>query len=83
MHNPIKHKLIPAFGLVANLGCMLFYLIGPFSVAGMSAKEPLWALGVAGIWGIYGVLYFTMRSKKTGKPVMAMTPPPAAQPVTG
>jgi amino acid transporter len=82
MHNLLKHKLIPAFGLIANLGCMLFYIIGPFSVAGMSAKEPFWALGVAAVWGIYGTLYFTMRSKKTGKPVMAVTPP-AAQPAVG
>ena len=28
------------FGLVANLGCMLFYLIGPWTVNGMSKVEP-------------------------------------------
>jgi basic amino acid/polyamine antiporter, APA family len=47
MHNFLKHKLIPLFGLVANLGCMLFYLIGPFSVPGMSAKEPLIAPSIS------------------------------------
>ena len=26
MHNPIKHILIPGFGLLANLACMIFYL---------------------------------------------------------
>ena len=41
-----KHMVVPVFGLLANLGCMLFYLLGPFSVAGMSRKEPLspWVL---------------------------------------
>ena len=30
MFNPIKHLFIPMFGLLANLACMAFYLIGPF-----------------------------------------------------
>ena len=28
--NGFKHMVIPVFGLLANLGCMLFYLVGPF-----------------------------------------------------
>jgi len=46
-----KHVFVPVFGLLANFGCMLFYLVGPFSVAGMSWKEPYIALGVAAVWG--------------------------------
>jgi amino acid transporter len=84
MHNIIKHKLIPIFGLLANLLCMVFYLVGPipgwkYSVAGMSWKEPYCALTVAALWGIYGAIYFLVGSKKTGKPVLIATPPtPAA-----
>src|SRR5262249_18285079 len=26
----VRHLLIPVFGVLANLGCMAFYLIGPF-----------------------------------------------------
>lgn len=77
MFNGIKHMVIPLFGLVANLGCMLFYIIGPFMVNGMSKKEPFIALGVAAAWGIYGAIYFSMRSKKIGRPVM-ITQPAAA-----
>jgi amino acid transporter len=40
-----KHVVVPVFGLLANFGCMLFYLVGPFFVPGMSPKEPYWALG--------------------------------------
>jgi len=65
-----KHMVVPVFGLLANLGCLLFYLIGPFSVAGMSWKEPYIALGVAAVWGIYGAIYFTSGSKKKDKPVL-------------
>ena len=39
-----KHMFVPMFGLVANLLCMLFYLVGPFTVSGMSWKEPYIAL---------------------------------------
>ncbi len=70
-----KHMVVPIFGLVANLACMLFYLIGPFTVSGMSWKEPYIALGVAAVWGIYGVVYFKSRSAKLGKPVMLVEKP--------
>ena len=70
-----KHMFVPLFGLFANLACMLFYLIGPFLVNGMSKKEPFIALGVALAWGIYGLIYFWMRSAKTGKPVLLTEKP--------
>jgi len=75
--NGFKHMVVPVFGLLANLGCMLFYLIGPFSVAGMSWHEPYIALGVAALWGIYGFIYFMMRSSKIGKPVFLTQKPVA------
>jgi hypothetical protein len=74
MHNFVKHKLIPLFGLVANLGCMIFYVVGPFSVPGMSYKEPFYALGFCALWGIYGAIFFIGRSKKTGKEMIVSSP---------
>jgi len=65
--NGFKHFVVPIFGLLANLGCMLFYLVGPFSVSGMSWHEPYIALGFAAVWGIYGVIYFKSRSAKLGR----------------
>ena len=47
-----KHVVVPVFGLLANLACMLFYLIGPFSVNNMRWQEPYCALGIAGVWGL-------------------------------
>ena len=69
-----KHVVVPVFGLLANFGCMLFYLVGPFSVSGMSWKEPYVALAVAAVWGVYGFFYFTMGSKKKEKPVFVQVP---------
>jgi basic amino acid/polyamine antiporter, APA family len=70
MFNGIKHVVIPIFGLLANLTCMLFYLVGPFSVAGMSWHEPYIALGVAALWGIYGAIYFAKSSKAKGREIL-------------
>jgi amino acid transporter len=71
----IKHFVIPIFGLLANLACMLFYLIGPFSVSGMSWHEPYIALGVAALWGIYGVFYFVRRSRAVGREIILTQKP--------
>jgi APA family basic amino acid/polyamine antiporter len=64
--NMLKHFLIPLFGVLANLGCMAFYLIGPFMGYG-TAKEPLLAIGIAAVWAIYGGIYFMRASKQAGR----------------
>jgi len=68
-YNLLKHTLIPGFGLIANLICMAFYLAGPFFNLG-TKMEPLTALGIAAIWGIYGAIYFLRSSKAKGKSVL-------------
>jgi len=66
----VRHLVIPVFGLVANLACMAFYLIGPFLGYG-TKKEPLLALGIALVWGACGWLYFVLSAKKTGGATLA------------
>jgi basic amino acid/polyamine antiporter, APA family len=68
--NTLKHVLVPVFGVLANLVCMLFYIVGPFAVSGMSKLEPFIALGVAGVWGAYGLAYFALASKKKGRTIL-------------
>ncbi len=67
--NILMHYLIPGFGLVANLTCMAFYLAGPFFNLG-TKMEPLTALGISAIWGLYGGVYFLRSSKAKGKPAL-------------
>jgi amino acid transporter len=69
MYSGFKHMFVPLFGLVANVLCMLFYLVGPFAVSGMSIKEPYIALGICVVWGGYGAVYFLRASKSKGKAV--------------
>jgi hypothetical protein len=52
--------------LLANLACMAFYVIGPFMGYG-TKMEPLLALGIALVWGIYGAIYFFRIGKSSGR----------------
>jgi basic amino acid/polyamine antiporter, APA family len=72
--NTLKHVVVPVFGVLANCVCMLFYLVGPFLVTGMSKLEPFIALGVAGVWGVYGAWYFIRASKTTGRGILVSQP---------
>jgi basic amino acid/polyamine antiporter, APA family len=62
---PAHSRLRP----LANLVCMGFYLIGPVFGLG-TFKEPLLALGISAVWGIYGAIYFLRSSKAKGKAVL-------------
>lgn len=64
--NTVRHFFIPIFGLAANLACMAFYLIGPFMGYG-TKMEPLLALGIAIVWGLYGGIYFIRTSRASGR----------------
>jgi len=67
--SPVRHLFIPIFGLLANLACMAFYVVGPFLGYG-TKMEPLTALGIALVWAIYGGIYFMRMGKKTGRTTM-------------
>jgi amino acid transporter len=68
-YNIVRHLLIPGFGLLANLICMAFYLISPVFGLG-TFKEPLLALLISAVWGIYGGIYFIRSSKAKGRAVL-------------
>jgi len=65
----VRHLLIPGFGLLANLVLMAFYIISPVFGLG-TFKEPLLALGISAVWGIYGAIYFLRSSKAKGKEIL-------------
>jgi basic amino acid/polyamine antiporter, APA family len=71
-YNFIRHMAIPMFGLLANLACMVFYLVGPALGYG-TTREPLLALGIAIVWGLYGGIFFFRGSKKTGRKMLIDT----------
>jgi amino acid transporter len=73
----VRHLAIPLFGLVANLACMGFYLVGPLMGYG-TKMEPLLALGIALVWALYGAVHFVGKSKAEGKPALYETRPTSA-----
>jgi len=75
-YNFIRHMFIPVFGLLANLACMAFYLISPFTGIG-TWKEPYLALGIAAVWAIYGAFHFIGKGKSEGKTVLLESKPTA------
>jgi APA family basic amino acid/polyamine antiporter len=68
-YKPLVHLIIPGFGLIANLACMAVYVVGPFFNLG-TKMEPLGALGISAVWGLYGAWYFIKSSKKKGKAIL-------------
>ncbi len=73
----VRHLVIPVFGLFANLACMAFYVYGPFMGYG-TKMEPLLALGIALIWGLYGGVYFLRANRSEGRRALVETRIPAA-----
>ena len=72
--NGFKHMVIPVFGAIANFACMAFYIIGPIEGLG-SVKEPLMAVAISIIWGLYGAIYFVRRSRKKGRDTLVVARP--------
>src|ERR1700722_11388974 len=70
----IKHMVVPVFGAIANFACLAFYIIGPLEGIG-SWKEPVIAVVLAAIWGIYGAIYFSRSSKRKGKDTVLIAKP--------
>jgi amino acid transporter len=69
-----KHMVVPVFGAIANFACMAFYVIGPLEGIG-SPKEPLMAVAISVIWGVYGAIYFMRNSRKRGKETVLVARP--------
>ena len=76
--SPIRHLVIPVFGLVANLICMACYIVFPFTGIG-TKMEPLLALGIAGLWAVYGGIYFLRSSRLQGRSTFIESKSQAAQ----
>jgi basic amino acid/polyamine antiporter, APA family len=51
---------------------MAFYVAGPFFNLG-TKMEPLSALGISAVWGLYGAVYFIRSSKAKGKTALLTT----------
>jgi basic amino acid/polyamine antiporter, APA family len=69
-----KHMVVPVFGAVANFACLAFYVIGPLEGLG-SWKEPIFAVILSLVWGLYGAIYFARNSRRKGKATVLVAKP--------
>ncbi len=68
-YNLVYHLLIPGSACSPTWSAWPSTLIGPVFGLG-TFKEPLLALGISAIWGIYGAIYFLRSSKAKGKAIL-------------
>ena len=69
-----KHMVVPIFVALANFTCIAFYIIGPLEGLG-SWKEPIIAVVLSAIWGLYGAIYFVRASRRKGRDTVLMAKP--------
>jgi APA family basic amino acid/polyamine antiporter len=68
--NFIKHALIPFLGLVVNVIMVLaIFIIGILS-GGVTAQATYLGLGLSAAWLLLSVVYFVVRSLRTGKAIL-------------
>lgn len=69
-----RHAIIPALGVLANVGMVLaIFIIGIMS-GGATAQATYLSLGISAAWLVVSIFYFVVNSQRTGKHIV----PPAS-----
>ena len=66
----LKHILVPALGLLANLALLLTILVMSISAGGSTQTDTLIALGVVAAWIVVGAAWLTLNSRATRTPIL-------------
>src|SRR5665811_1888065 len=64
----LKHILVPALGLLANLALLLTILVMSISAGGSTQTDTLIALGVVAVWIVAGAVWLAVNSRAAGRP---------------
>jgi amino acid transporter len=75
----LKHIVVPALGLLANIAMLVIIIGMGFVGGGTSQAESLIALGIAAFWAIVSAVYIGVSSRRSGRSLLAA---PSGQPVT-
>jgi basic amino acid/polyamine antiporter, APA family len=68
--NFLKHALVPFLGLIVNMGMVVaIFYIGILS-GGITAQATYLALGISVGWLLLSVVYFVVKSARTGKAIL-------------
>lgn len=66
----LKHILVPALGLVANLALLATILVMSISSGGSTQTDTLIAVAIVGVWVVVGAVWLTVNSRATRKPIL-------------
>ena len=66
----LKHILVPALGLLANLALLGAILVMSISSGGSTQTDTLIALGVVSVWVVAGAVWLTLNSRSAGRPIL-------------
>jgi amino acid transporter len=69
-HHPIKHKLLPALGVLANLA-MLLTILYLYVIGNDDAKNEAYiCFAIAGGWALVSAVYVLTSSKRRGRSIV-------------
>ena len=71
----LKHILVPALGLLANVGMLLTVLFMSISSGGSTQTDTLIAVGIVAVWIVVGAAWLTLNSRATQTPILVRRAP--------
>jgi amino acid transporter len=71
----LKHILVPALGLLANVGMLLTVLFMSISSGGSTQVDTLIAVGIVAVWIVIGAAWLTLNSRATQTPILVRRSP--------
>ena len=69
-YHPIKHRLVPVLGLLANLGMLIAVVYLSIIAGGTTATDTQIAIGAVVVFMITGVVLLNVNSRKQGRAVL-------------
>jgi amino acid transporter len=73
----IKHAVIPALGLIGNVGMLAAILGIGLTAGGVSTQATQIALGITLMWGVISAAYLVYNSRRQGKSLLVTSSPAA------
>ncbi len=68
--NFIKHRLVPMFGLLANLIMLIGVVFLSFKAGGSTSKDAIIALVMVVVWLVAGIVWFVINTRKQGHRIL-------------
>jgi basic amino acid/polyamine antiporter, APA family len=70
----LKHILVPALGLLANLALLVTILVMSISSGGSTQADTLIAVAIVAAWIVVGAVWLTVSSRATGRAILVARP---------